>query len=173
MLKRIVNTQPEASQHCLIQWSHSLKWVSPGGLRWIIHCQQCVISVMSLNLFVSCRFQCRHAACVCQKVTENGHNRPWVVSPFLNWLEYDKMYINFFYVKCDKCLDFVNFSSSDKPTCDSKSPVSRTETHTSTSHPEPLSRVPWPSHLHQNTCESEVYSVFFIKIVKEILSMKI
>lgn len=49
----------------------------------------------------------------------------------------------------------MNFSSSYEHPSDSQSTVSWTETHTSVSHPQPLPRVPRPSHLHQNTCESE------------------
>lgn len=52
-------------------------------------------------------------------------------------------------------LDFLNFSSGDEPPCDSQSSVSRTETHTSSSHPQSLPRVPWPAHLHQNARESQ------------------
>lgn len=51
-------------------------------------------------------------------------------------------------------------SPGDEPPCDTQSTDSWTEALTSSLHSQPPPRVPRPSHLHQNTSESELLFIF-------------
>lgn len=156
MLNLIANTQLEASQPCRIPWSRSSKWVSTGWPNlWIVRVN------VGWNrrhdaMFVSLQVSML-TLCPCMPRDHRG----WSLLPVRTYTFNTDP--NLMTKECPLwwgCLDFLNFSSGDKLPLDSQSTVRRTETYTSGSYPQPLPWLPWPSHLHQNTRESELPLVF-------------